>query len=272
MSVREVGSVGDKLDAWYQAFLEQEGVELVPRKMSTRKRAASGAVPAAKKARRDAGLAKLAQAIVRADAGMVRTGGYYGRFSGPGAELKFFDTTLAFTYDSTGEVPATGQLNLIPQGVTESTRVGRKCTLKSIDIRAEFSFNAGAATSASTCAYLMLVLDKQCNGAAAAITDVLSSNDMRGAQLNLANSGRFVILRSWAVPMTAQAGVSGAYNTVVKPFRYQRRLNLPIEFSSTTGAITEIRSNNLFLLAGSSTSSDDLISFNGVCRVRFSDM
>jgi len=64
--------------------------------------------------------------------GVDRTGGYYGRFAGRGAELKFFDTATSFSIDTSPEVPATGQLVLIPQGVTESTRVGRKCVIRSI--------------------------------------------------------------------------------------------------------------------------------------------
>jgi len=76
--------------------------------------------------------------------GVDRTGGYYGRFAGRGAELKFFDTATSFSIDTSPEVPATGQLVLIPQGVTESTRVGRKCVIRSIQGRWDLRFNPGA--------------------------------------------------------------------------------------------------------------------------------
>jgi len=203
--------------------------------------------------------------------GYTRTGGFYGRF-GRGGELKFFDTTTAFALDATGEVPATGQLNLIPQGVTESTRVGRKCVLKSINIRWQAELVPGAATQqvASTC-MIILVLDKQCNGAAAAIGDVLTGTNIVTAQHNLSNSERFRVLKTWRWTMNIGAGVSAAWANVVRQFQYYKKLNIPIEFSSTTGAITEIRSNNLFLLAGTGGQSDDAINMSGLVRVRFSD-
>lgn len=203
--------------------------------------------------------------------GVNRTGGYYGRFAGPGAELKFFDTSLSFSFDATGEVPATGQLNLIPQGVTESTRVGRKCVLKSIMIRGIMTFAPSTAANASTNCFLYVVLDKQCNGAAAGVGDVFTSNLLPVAMHNLSNSQRFVILKKMKWNFSSQAGVTTAYNNVTKTMEMYKKCTIPLEFSSTTGAITELRSNNVFLLAGSDNTTDDLVSFAGTCRVRFSD-
>lgn len=173
-------------------------------------------------------------------------------------------------FDATAEVPATGQLNLIPQGVTESTRVGRLCTIKSIQLRGWVNW-APAGAVASSAQYLYLVLDTQTNGAAAAVTDVLTSNNISTALINLNNSQRFRILKRFVFPMTSQAGVSGAYGSVVCPIDYFKKLDIALDFSSTTGALTEIRSNNLFLLAGSDTNSDDVAGFAGTCRVRFAD-
>lgn len=200
--------------------------------------------------------------------GFERTGGYYGRFTGPNAENKFFDTAISFTFDTTGEVPATGQLSLIPQGVTESTRVGRKCTVKSIQLR---GIAYSSATIPQDLCYLYVVLDKQCNGAAAAVTDVLTSNVMSTALINLSNSERFVILKRILLSPKAGAGVSAAYAPALVRFDFYHKCNIPLEFSSTTGAITEIKSNNIFLLAGCTGTSDDAISCAGSARLRFSD-
>jgi len=203
--------------------------------------------------------------------GYQRTGGFYGRYAGRGAEQKFFDTALSFNFDATGEVPATGQLVLIPQGVTESTRVGRKCVIKSVQMKGVTNAVPGGGGPGATSAYLYLVLDKQCNGAAAAVTDVLTSNVLTTAFRNLANSSRFVILKKWVWVHNAQAGVATAFGTTQKRFDFYKKCNIPLEFSSTTGAITELKSNNLFLLAGADSLSDDTISMIGNCRVRFAD-
>lgn len=203
--------------------------------------------------------------------GLTRTGGFYGRYKGANKELKFFDTAISFTADATGEVPATGQLALIPQGDTESTRDGRKAFVKSIQARLVASYAPAAASTASTNVFIMLVLDTQCNGAAAAVTDVLTSANMAQAMHNLANSDRFVVLKKWKINLTAQAGVSGAYNNTTKQFEYYKKCDIPINYSGTTGAITEIRSNNLFFLAGTDGASDDLVTVGGNVRLRFYD-
>lgn len=229
--------------------------------------------PAAK--RRATALAVLAKGLgvspKSIQPGMVRTGGNYGRYAGRNAEMKFFDTALSFNIDATGEVPATGQLNLIPQGVTESTRVGRKCVLKSIQMRGIVLFQPGAAATAASTAYIYVVLDKQANGAAAAVTDVFTSANLASAMHNLSNSQRFVVLKKMKFTMAPMAGATTAYNNSTKTFDMFKKCNIPLEFSSTTGAITELRSNNVFLLAGTDQLSDDLISVAGTCRVRFSD-
>jgi len=206
--------------------------------------------------------------------GVTRTSGFYGRYlNSQKPEDKFFDTALSFTVDTTGEVPATGQLTLIPQGVTESTRVGRKCTIKSIQIRGIVTYAPGASAQAAAVNYIYIVQDTQCNGAAAAVTDVLTSATMSSGLINMANSQRFRILKRLVMSFNPPAGATTAYNSAIKPFEYFKRCNIPVEFSSTTGAITEIRSNNIFLLAGAAgTNADDLCTVSGVARLKFSDM
>lgn len=203
--------------------------------------------------------------------GFLRTGGAYGRFGGPAGELKFFDTALSFAVDATGEVPATGQLALIPQGVTESTRVGRKATIKSIQIRGTMTYVPAASATGVAFAVIYVVQDTQCNGEAAAVTDVLDSNDLPSAMINLDNSMRFRILKKLRIPFVAPSGIQTAFSRVVKNLEVYMKCNIPLEFSSTTGAITELRSNNIFLLAGSDSGGDDTVNVIGTCRLRFTD-
>lgn len=185
-------------------------------------------------------------------------------------ELKFFDTALSFTFDRTAEVPATGQLTLIPQGDTESTRDGRIAYIKSVQIRGNMSFDPAAAATASALAIMYLVLDTQANGAAAAITDVFTSNAVESQLLNLNNSGRFRILKKWVWTFNPSAGVGAALNSIDKQVEFYKKCNIKIDWSNTDGAIGGLRSNNLFLMAGSAgNASDDTITFAGNCRLRF---
>jgi len=124
--------------------------------------------------------------------------------------------------------------------------------------------------------FIWLVLDKQCNGAAATAggtdTSIFTSTLASTALVNLANGDRFRILKKFVFNLTSAAGVSGAYGNVAKFDECYLRVNIPIEFdpSLDTGALTTIRSNNIFLVAGADN-GDDLASFQGSCRIRYAD-
>lgn len=207
--------------------------------------------------------------------GYART---YSRYSGKyrygrqQAELKFLDTATSFTFDTTGEVPATGQLNLIPQGVGESERIGRKVIIKSIQCRWRCVPNT--TNWIGGVLRLMLVQDTQCNGAAATYSGVggVLEDDTVTAFRNLENTSRFIIHKDWLFSLTPKAGVVGAFNTESRVVQFYKKCSIPIEFDSVaaTGALTTIRSNNLFLLARSSV-DDDVVQCLGVVRIRYLD-
>lgn len=203
-----------------------------------------------------------------ASKGYDRTSGYYGRFSTPGGENKFFDTTVGVATIGTGGTIFSSSLNLIPQGTTESSRIGRKCTVRSLSINGSF-FLPGTVTAAdgSDVFRLIIYLDKQCNGAAATVTDILETANIYSFN-NLANSGRFRILKTKKVSMSATAGNGTSSMEKQQFFSFTLNLNLPLEFSSTTGALTEIRSNNLGVLA---ISQDGKCQMAFTTRIRFSD-
>lgn len=186
-------------------------------------------------------------------------------------ELKVFDTAVSFTFDTTGEVPATGQLSLVTVGDTLNNRDGAVINVKSLQFRGNAAFTPGAAATASTVCFLYIVLDRQANGAAAAITDVLTSNAMSTALGNVPNQYRFKILKRIVIPMTASAGVTTAYNTVNVHVDEYIKFPKPLQmrYTASAGAITDLASNNLFLLAGADGGSDDLVSFNATARLRF---
>lgn len=194
-----------------------------------------------------------------------------GRYSaGSDNELKFFDTGVNFNFDAVAEVPATGQLNLIPQGVTENTRVGRKCVIKSIYFKGYVLMDPGMAQASDICS-MYLVLDKQANGGAAAITDVISGTNIVIGVNNLSNSQRFTIIKKFEFMFNPTAGVATAFAKQIRKVNWFKRCNIPLEFSNTSGVLSGIRSNNLFLIAGTSTVTDDLATIDMTCRLRFSD-
>ncbi len=184
----------------------------------------------------------------------------------PAGEKKFFDTTLSSTSLATAGVVLNDSLNLIPQNVTETGRIGRKVVIRKIHMRG-FMILAANATASSEVYRVMLVLDRQANGAAATVLNVLDTADEKSYN-NLANSGRFLVLKDWYGAMNKTADVGTNINSVIKTFTYNKSCEIPLEFDAAVGAITEIRSNNLFLIGISSSTT---ISVSHTTRVRYSD-
>ncbi len=209
--------------------------------------------------------------------GYDRTGGFYGRYANynmPGGELKFHNFTLDDAVISAAGT-VTASINLIAQGITESTRNGRKCTLKSLSWRYQVALpetNDVASPGSSDTVRIILYIDGQCNGATAAVTDILESDNFQSFR-NLANTQRFKILLDKNHTLNYGSMASDGAGTVAqagvqRDYQFHKKLDIPLEFDNTTGAITEIRSNNIGVL---------LLSANGVCaffsqfRLRFSD-
>ncbi len=201
--------------------------------------------------------------------GYDRTGGFYGRFAKAG-ELKFHDVDLDDAVIAAG-ANVTASINLIGQGVTESTRVGRKCTIKSINWRFNILLPTSATVGRQETVRIILYLDKQANGATAANTDVLESADYQSFN-NLSNKSRFRTLMDRQYELVTDSAGDGTTNDSgvdVINDTFFKKCNIPIEFDATTGAITEIRSNNIgvILLAKNGTAT-----FESKFRLRFSDM
>ncbi len=204
-------------------------------------------------------------------AGYDRSVGYYGRMTA-GKELKFHDV------DFNDAVVAIGgtvepSINLIAQGVTESQRIGRKCTIRSIGWRWQMTIperDAAATPGQGSTLRMILFQDKQANGATAAVTDLLESADFQSFN-NLVNKGRFRTLMDKTVTINYMGlGSDGAgvvsQGLQIRHGTFFKECNIPVEFDSTTGAITEIRSNNIGVLL---ISGAGLCGFASKFRLRF---
>lgn len=117
---------------------------------------------------------------------------------------------------------------------------------------------------------VIVFLDRQANGTAATVTDILETAQYNSFN-NLANSSRFRIMYDKRHDMnyfnTQTSGGQDIDGTNISG-SFFANVNLPIEFSSTTGVIGEIRSNNIGLLLISDSQQGYL---EGRVRVRFSD-
>ncbi len=203
--------------------------------------------------------------------GRMRISGYYGRYNkGRTSELKFHDIATVDAVIASAASILIDSANEIAQGTSESKRIGRKCTIRSIDWRYALRKNAAQTTVGDDVVRVILYLDKQCNGATAAVLDILETDDYQ-SHYNLANRSRFRFLmdKSFALNSTAGGGdgtTDEAYSWT-RVGRYHKRCAIPIEFTSTAGSIAEIRSNNIGILL---VSRDGTSQLDGLMRLRFS--
>ncbi len=191
-----------------------------------------------------------------------------------GGELKFHDVDLDdAVVASTGTITAT--INIIPTGTTESTRIGRKCTIRNIGWRYSWQMpeqDAQATPASADILRIILYVDKQANAATATVSNFLSTADFQSFN-QLQNKDRFITLMDRTVETNYNALASDgagvvSQGSVFGEGSFFKRVNIPIEYSGATGAITEIRSNNIGVLL---ISAVGIVGFFSKFRLRFTD-
>jgi len=194
--------------------------------------------------------------------------------AGRDREIKFFDTSITDS-DISNQVQE-ASLVLIPAGTGESQRNGRKITVKRVSLRLIFGLD-GASPAANANIYnalirVILYVDNQCNGATAAVTDVLEASGV-DSFYNLNNvPSRFRILHDKTYKISAGGGDGTDMfgNHYLKTI--SKAMNVPIDFDSTTGAITELCCKNIGMLTLKfDTGGNATVNLNGKARVRYSD-
>lgn len=226
--------------------------------------------------------------VSRAKRGYLRTGGFYGRFGsgmrrarGFQVERKFLDAARSLvTVAETGTMLINSH-NVVPQGNTQSERIGRKITIKALHVKGHYHLNSTAIfQQADQRIRLIFAVDKQTNGAAATLSEVLSfglASVEINAFRNLANVSRFDILydRVFNLPNDAvfqDSATTG--DTLPKSwgFQFTKKMNLTIEYdaSATTGVIATQRTNNIFAFA-IAENADNLPSVEYIFRIRYAD-
>lgn len=198
----------------------------------------------------------------------------------PRVEKKWFDTyNTGTTLAVAGSTPIEPCLNLITQGAGESQMIGRRICVKSVEMKFDLMKEAGTNANVDGVnnqdAYrLLLVWDRQCNGAAASWLDVMENNDYY-SERNLENSTRFTILKEWLGTMDQVVFADGTDYSSGRQLRAMkkfRKVNIDMEFNAEqtpgTRDITEVRTSNLLIIGASKRGT---ITYQGRARVRYTD-
>jgi len=187
----------------------------------------------------------------------------------PSGELKVRDVDYAsYTADTTGQVQL---LNGIASGADYTERIGRKIRMKSLFVRG--ICQQGDATGVLiNLARMIIVYDKQTNGSAPVISDILKESNS-ASQLNLENRDRFVVLADMtnytgALVTTATQTYTGQQAHVVE--RYIK-LNHEVVFGGTTNNVGDVATGGLFAVFIGNRAAGDASAYLVSFRLRFVD-
>lgn len=230
---------------------------------------AAGKMKAASMGRAAAANARrVGPAIVAMDMGagpsVVRTGGYSFQSTG-GKELNFVDNAVSGTDSTTARIVL---LNGLQQGTTASTRIGRRVTIKSIELKGRVT--AGASGTASTVRYA-IVLDRQANAVTPAFTDIYDAA-LPESLRNISNKARFQVV--WDSGLINLVGTSaGTTDAARRSFEFYKKVGFPVQYNAgTAGTIGDIQTNALYFVSvGDVASGATAPTLVGQARLRYSD-
>lgn len=174
---------------------------------------------------------------------------------GPGAMLE----------DTTGAVLL---LNACQTGAALNQRIGRQIMMRSVELKVDHYVTAGSGLDQVQ--RLVLVYDRQCNGVAPAIGDIIGATGVYGymSMRNLDNRHRFKILMDKFITLNAsvEPGSRVAYT-------FYRKLRHPVQFNvGNGGTIADISSGAMYCITVSSNVPG--VTAGGVdlaSRIRFTD-
>jgi len=170
----------------------------------------------------------------------------------PKNETGYLDIAFAtYANDTTGSITL---INPVAQGAATTQRIGKKWTMKSIQVRGFMENGATATTNNIT---NLIVYDKRPTGTLPAITDILNTVNSSSFN-NDTNSGRFRIIRRNDEILVG--GYVLATNPVLESTMKNAdefvKLNLPVVNKALgTGAIGDIEEGALYFISVGNTAA-----------------
>lgn len=199
------------------------------------------------------------------------------------AEKKVIDiasATYTFTLFSTPPTPVL--LNGCVAGSQNFNRIGRKIEMRSLQIRGIVQAATAMTSGADQFVRMLVVYDKQSNGASPTWANVVQSQDITGTtsskatdMVNLDNRDRFIILRdkTFIIPYqstTATQAVAGC--PTVHHVDEFLKMNMETVFNAgTAGTVGDITTGSLHVFFCNQISGGQ-VAFVGSFRTRFVDL
>lgn len=210
--------------------------------------------------------------------GGYRTGGFKNRASsmrrGNNQELKYRDYGVAALGIGITWTQIHSTVCAVPIGTGADDRIGRKIFLRSMHIKGHLEFandNTTGAQTSDNAVRLVVVLDTQCNKAAAAATDIWEPGTSDIVEFrNLEKASRFRVLYdklhygNQNIAGTSTTIFSGSYS---KYLNINKKLNIPVEADAATGVVGSLTTNNIMVFAVKG--GNGVVTYTGETRIRF---
>lgn len=187
-------------------------------------------------------------------------------------ELKYFDVDSAGSFGPS--ILYTNTLNPIPRGVSQSTRIGRKIAIWSIEMRwTAIVLSSPTSPKTAQDIRLLIVVDNQTNGGTVDILDLLDTQSPLSFR-NLDHATRFTIILDRRVSVNTIAG--GGANTFESNFsgKIMKRFAKAIvcEFEDPgTGVLATITTRNIFFMAVTGDENPGNALLDVKFRIRYTD-
>ncbi len=176
-------------------------------------------------------------------------------------ELKFNDVGL--TNSALSVAGSLSQFTNLAIGNTNLTRIGSKIVVRQIELSAQFK-TTGATDAFVRC---MLIKDTQTNGAIYTSAEVLqdsTASDNIASAKHRDTGKRFIVMREW------KFSLSDATSKNMQLIRYNKKVNIPIQYQSANNDITDLVKNSLSFLAMCDVTANFPTMTHSI-RIRYSD-
>lgn len=210
-----------------------------------------------------------------------------GRYSSHRREIKYVDIAYNAITIRAANIPPTGQvLNIPVQGAAPYNRIGSKVMNKSIRVRGHVQ---QVATALPTIVRIIIIYDRQTNGATPSWATVIQSTTSNGTQgnaaldgINMDNRERFKMLADEQILLPAATFNAGVVTNASFPDtsgptnklnfdRYIKLFDLETHYKASAGAVGDIATGGIFLFAVMD-GDDSSWEFLYTARLRYDDL
>lgn len=175
-------------------------------------------------------------------------------------ELKFHDLIAQTIAVTTAGLYGDTPLNAVDVGNTQITRIGNRITIKKIGIR--FQLLPAATTDDGDVLRIIVLLDKQPNGADPAVLDLLQSANFQAFKA-VKTMKRISVLMDKYVAWSADGVDVAGTGLILKRnvFEWYKDVNIDIEYEADDSTIASIGTNAIHVFAISQQASDTVVTY-----------